>query len=524
MENAVIYARYSSSGQREESIEGQLRDCHDCAQRNGFRVVAEYCDRALTGTSDKRPEFQRMISDSAKGQFAVVLCWKNDRFARNRYDAAIYKAQLKKNGVRIVYAKEAIPEGPEGIILEAVMEGFAEYYSANLSQNVRRGNHESALKLQTVGQRVYGLREGADKRFELDPNTAPIVRRIYEEYAGGKSAKDIIRDLNAAGHRTASGKPFSKSSINHILQNEKYKGVYRYSGVYDEHGIPAIVSPELFDRVQNMIVRHHEAPAAKRDPLDGFLLTGKLFCGECEMMMTGDGGTGKSGKVYSYYICNGRRQHKCKKERAPKQWIEDIIVSDLSQVVQSDEMVNEIADRFMSWQAAQKKDTSELDGMVAKLKQTELAISRNLELVDSGFLSDSVRSHLLDLEAQKADLETCIARERVRISTPVISRDEILLFLLSFRDGDIDDPEYRRFLVDTFLSSAYLYDDGRLIITMNFTGKKNTITRNTAEKAVREGDRLCSSFEQSGAPNAANLNNEVFWLTGILALFRFAQK
>ena len=153
---AVIYARYSSSGQREESIEGQIRDCSEYAERNGITVIGTYEDRALTGTSDKRPAFQRMIRDSERGQFSFVICWKSDRFARSRYDSAIYKARLKKNGVRLLYAKESIPEGPEGIILESIMEGYAEYYSANLSENVKRGNRESALKLQTCGVTCLG--------------------------------------------------------------------------------------------------------------------------------------------------------------------------------------------------------------------------------------------------------------------------------------------------------------------------------------------------------------------------------
>ena len=227
----VIYARYSSSGQRDESIEGQLRDCRAFAAKYNITIVAEYCDRALTGTSDKRPEFQRMIRDSAKGSFSVVITWKNDRFARSRYDSAIYKYKLKQNGVRVLYAKESIPDGPEGIILESVMEGFAEYYSANLSQNVKRGNYDSALKRQTLGQTVYGLRKGVDRRFELDPATAPVVRRIFEEYAAGRPALDIYTQLNEEGFRTVRGNLFNKNSLRRILQNEKYIGVYEFADI-----------------------------------------------------------------------------------------------------------------------------------------------------------------------------------------------------------------------------------------------------------------------------------------------------
>ena len=133
---AVIYARYSSDSQREASIEGQLRDCKDYAEKNGITVVGTYIDRAYSAKTDDRPDFQRMIKDSAKKIFDVVLVWKLDRFARNRYDSARYKIQLKKNGVKLMSATEIISEGPEGIILESVLEGYAEYYSADLAENV----------------------------------------------------------------------------------------------------------------------------------------------------------------------------------------------------------------------------------------------------------------------------------------------------------------------------------------------------------------------------------------------------
>ena len=135
---AVIYARYSSDNQREESIEGQLRECTAYCQKNEITVVRTYIDRALSAKTDNRPDFQRMIKDSAKGLFDVVLVWKLDRFARNRYDSARYKAQLKKYGVKVLSATENISEGPEGIILESLLEGMAEYYSAELAEKVIR--------------------------------------------------------------------------------------------------------------------------------------------------------------------------------------------------------------------------------------------------------------------------------------------------------------------------------------------------------------------------------------------------
>ena len=160
----VIYARYSSERQNEQSIEGQLRECYAYAKAHGLTVVKEYIDRAISGkAAENREAFQQMISDSDRKAFDAVLVYRTDRFARNRYDSAIYKSRLKRNGVTVLYAKEHIPDGPEGILFESLLEGMAEYYSAELSQKLRRGMRESALKCHaTGGNCALGYRIGTD--------------------------------------------------------------------------------------------------------------------------------------------------------------------------------------------------------------------------------------------------------------------------------------------------------------------------------------------------------------------------
>lgn len=515
---AVIYARFSSSGQREESIEGQVRDCTKYAEDQGLSVVATYADRAMSGTTDKRPDFQRMIKDSERGQFQYVICWKNDRFVRDRYDAAIYKAQLKKNGVRLLYAKETIPEGPEGIIFESIMEGYAEYYSANLSQNIQRGNYDSALKRQTLGQNVYGLRKGADKRFEIDPATTPIVRRIFSEYAAGKSSKKIYQDLNAEGYRTQYGNLWQASSIQRILRNEKYVGIYTYKNlIRDDKGIPPIIEKELWEKVQKMLDKNRQAPAAKKTE-GGFLLTGKLFCGRCGALMIGDSGTSRSGHTYEYYTCAKRKNRKsCKKESVRKEWIEDLIVQKLSDIISSDDAINEIADKFMEWQAAQQK-VDPAAALRKELAATHRAIQNNLALVDAGVITDEIKAHLVDLSARKTDLEHGIAM--AEISKPRIEREAIIWFLKSFRDGDIQNARWRIHLVDTFLAAAYLYDDKRLHLVLNYSGEDAEVTMEIAEDAVITGDLLCSSIISSGAPHVVNSNHPsgIFFKDGLLVV------
>ena len=177
---AVIYARYSSDSQREASIEGQLRDCKAYAEKNGITVVGTYIDRAYSAKTDDRPDFQRMIKDSGKKIFDVVLVWKLDRFARNRYDAVNYKYQLEKNGVHPVSAMEPISQGPEGIMVESMLIGMAEYYSAELALKVARGERENALQCKL--QRRCGAvglhhRQGGQAVPYRPGNGSPSCRR-----------------------------------------------------------------------------------------------------------------------------------------------------------------------------------------------------------------------------------------------------------------------------------------------------------------------------------------------------------
>lgn len=194
--NAVIYARYSCDNQREESIEGQLRECRAFAERSNYTLIDTYIDRAMSAKTDNRPEFQKMIKDSAKGQFNAIIVWKLDRFARNRYDSAHYKAMLRKNGVKVVSATEVISEGAEGIILESVLEGYAEYYSAELSEKVIRGMTENALKCQYNGGFVpVGFKIDENKHYQLDELVAPLIQEAFMMYVNGRPIKDIVNFL-----------------------------------------------------------------------------------------------------------------------------------------------------------------------------------------------------------------------------------------------------------------------------------------------------------------------------------------
>ena len=219
---AVIYARYSSDNQREESIEGQLRECMAFAERKGYTVIKSYADRAISGKrADNRPEFQRMINDSAKGEFDVVIVWKIDRFSRDKYDSVIYKSKLNKNGVSVISATEPIDDSPEGKLMESIFEGFSEYYVKDLELKTSRGMTENAIKGKFNGGHItYGYVIDDDKRFQKHETEAPIVAEIFRRYAEGEPIRSIIDDLTSKSV-TNRGKKMTYHFINWILKNRR---------------------------------------------------------------------------------------------------------------------------------------------------------------------------------------------------------------------------------------------------------------------------------------------------------------
>ena len=278
---AVIYARYSSDNQREESIEGQIRECTAYAEKNGITVIKHYIDRALSAKTDNRPEFQQMIKDSEKRLFDIVLVWKLDRFARNRYDSAHYEYQLERNHVKLVSATEPISEGPAGIMVKSMLTGMAEYYSAELSEKVVRGMTENVLKGKYNGGTIpIGYTVDEEKFFQIDPLKAPFVVEAFQRYNDGATMKELMNWLNDSGVTTNRNQKFTYNSIQTLLTNRRYIGENRFKDIVMPDSIPVIIEKELFDSVQDKIAKNHRAPARHKAE-DDYLLTTKLFCGMC---------------------------------------------------------------------------------------------------------------------------------------------------------------------------------------------------------------------------------------------------
>ena len=480
---AVIYARYSSDNQREESIEGQIRECTAYAEKNGITVVKHYIDRAISAKTDNRPQFQQMIKDSERKLFDIVLVWKLDRFARNRYDSARYKTQLKKNGVKLVSATEIISEGPEGIILESVLEGYAEYYSADLSEKVIRGMTENALKGKFTGGAIpFGYTINADRRFEIDPLTAPFAAETFQRYNDGQTMREIRDWLNEKGIKNKRGGPMSFNTIQHMLSNRRYIGELKYRDILIPDAIPPIVSVELFDDVQEKMLKNKKAPA-RRKAEDDYLLTTKLHCGYCGALMFGESGTSRTGEVHRYYKCATAKKHKgCKKKTVRKQWLEDLVVNQTMQLVKDDAAMESIIAKVME---LQNKENTNIPLYEKQLRDAESGIQNMLNAIQAGILTSSTKERLEKLEETKRELEARIAEEK--LAKPKVTEEFIRFWLLRFRKLDMSLKDQRQALVDTFINSIYLYDD-KVLITFNYKEGTQTITFEEAAQAASKGN------------------------------------
>lgn len=517
---AVIYARYSSTNQREESIEGQLRECRRYAERYGFQIIKEYTDSAISGRSDDRPSFQRMIRESESGAFQAVIVWKLDRFARNRHDAAVYRYKLKKNEVKIYSAMENISDGPEGIILEGLMESLAEYYSANLSENIKRGCYDAALHHRVFGKPPLGLKKAPDGTYEIDPVKSPIIVRIFQEYAAGRSLAQIRAGLNADGIRTSRGTEFTDNSFHRILTNEKYIGVYDFQGVRDENAIPAIISRDLWDRVQAMQKRiiprkrhqHEEIPA------EPYLLATKLFCGHCMQPMTGESARSKTGAIFRYYSCNGtksRYRNGCKKKRVPKDWIEAEVIRILMDEILTDEMIEKLADAFEESQH-ENHEAAAIRSQEAQLADVNRKIANINHAIAEGIWSASTADMLRDLESTRAALQESIAALKVR--PPVIPRETVIEYLRAVRAGG--SSHLRDKMIDLFIRRIYLRDDdsGNTIALFELSmdgGNGEPVTR---ECIIEKFEQACQTS------TLCNLNEITMIGTTALIIIRIRQK
>jgi DNA invertase Pin-like site-specific DNA recombinase len=498
----VLYCRYSSHSQREVSIDQQIKECRKFADRNGIEIVKVYDDRAMTGTNDRRPQFQQMLSEAETMAYQYVIVYSLDRFARDRYDSAVYKRQLKQHGKKVLSATENISDDPTGILMESLLEGLAEYYSKELSRKIRRGMDDNAEKCLANGAMPYGYRRGADGKYEIVPEEAQIVQEIFRRVAAGESLASIYGSLNDRGLRTRRGQPWNKGSFGRLLSNVRYTGVYVYKDIHIPDGVPKIIDKEMFDAVQHYLKTKKnprlsgETPMRRRRENGVYLLTGKIFCGKCKGPMVGISGTSKSGSMHYYYVCKTRRAEKtC--DMKPQQ--RDAIEREVAKAIKDHILVDDVIAQLADYTLSTLKDVEE-DGALPKLRakfgEVEVSIGNLITAIEKGVFSEAMQKRLSDLEREKRALGEEIAYEQAK-RQPDVSREDLIALMHLYKDGDIDDKDYQEKLIDAFVVAVYVYDD-HLHIVFSPNAPEVDIDLPTIREADSQSDSR--SYKDSNSP------------------------
>lgn len=451
----VIYARYSCDNQTEQSIEGQLRVCEEYAQKNNILILDTYIDRAMTGTNDNRPDFQRMLKDSSRKEWNFVLVYKLDRFSRNKYETAIHKKALRDNGVKVLSAMENIPDTP--------LEGMNQYYSAELAQKVSRGMRETRNKgYFQGGQLLYGYQLDG-RKIIVNECEAEIVRYMYSEYAKGVYVKDILKDLAAKGI-TYKGRPFVRNSVYNILRNEKYSGVYKHGEEVIANMYPQIVPTELYEKVRAIVNKNK---FGKRSVKADFLLRHKIKCGYCGQSINAESGTTKNGTRVYYYKCNGRKKrlNDCQKSMVRKEVLEELVLNTVMEELNAPETIDNIVSGLLQLQDSRIKTNPALSLLLKEQRQTETGLNNLVAAIERGILSNTTNKRLHELESRQEELERLILIEKSKTAVKVSEQDIREFYEQALR-------EEPKMLINCLIKEIVLFDD-RMEIYFNSPIKKS---------------------------------------------------
>lgn len=466
--NAVIYARYSSENQSEESITAQLRACTEYAHKNGYTIIHEYIDRAMTARSDARPEFQQMIADSRKKAFQAVIVHKLDRFSRDRYDHAIYRKELRKNNVKLMSVLENLDDSPESVVLESVLEGFSEYYSKNLARETRKGLREVALKAQyTGGYRPFGYDIDNDKRYVINPIEAAAVRRIFKACYEQTGYDQLLADFRREGIKTITGHYFAKTAFHAILRNEKYIGTYIYYPegtarqkksvpIKIEDAIPAIIDKNIFWEVQKLMDnRKHTGRLRAKEP---YLLSGLLFCEKCGAPMVGHRSAKKNGYVYYSYECSKNTRNKtCSMNSVNRDAVEKTVCEYIQRLL-SATCVKEIADHLTAnCELINRQNKVEQAELEKELKSLERKMDNTIELLID-MPSDMLKSKLAELESRRQQLQ----HDLKKLDATMFTEKKIDKYIIRTENFSSMSREEKQIFIRKIIKKVTVHEDGHL--------------------------------------------------------------
>lgn len=471
---AALYARYSSDNQRTESIDAQIRAMDQYCKQKHWQVVATYTDEARSGTTDNRPEFLKMIQDSGKGIFDIVLVHKLDRFSRDRYDSAIYKKRLKKNHVTLRSVLERIDDSPESIMMESVLEGMSEYYSRNLGREVMKGMRETALQCKhTGGGTPLGYDLDENRQLIINEHEAEAVKIIFEMFAEGHGYSNIINHLNSLGYKTKRGQMFGKNSLYDILSNEKYTGVFVFNKAAEksdrkrnnhayktneeiiriEGGCPAIISKQLFEKVQRIKARNRRNTGQYHSK-EFYLLTGKIFCGVCGKRIQGNlRFAGERKNRLATYRCDEHRSV-CNNKENNKDYLDAYVVELLRQKIFNKPTLRKRIKAVNNYISKYNTDFDKhYENKKAELEQVTKALSNITDAIEKGIITNALIDRAETLEQQRNELQTQLASLR---QYELLEEGSYMHLIEDFRNMERNTPQFRTF-VQNYIDKIVTY-------------------------------------------------------------------
>lgn len=479
--NAICYYRYSSDAQRDVSIDQQREAAHEYAKARGYHIIKEYDDPACSGTRDDRPAFQRMLYEIEKLRPAYLILWKTDRLSRDRYDAAIAKGRLRKCGVQPVYVAESMPDDDEAtqILLESLYEGMAASFIVSHRKNVMRGMKYNAENAFYNGVKMLGYVGHVNHKYEIDPATAPMVRRIFKKYTEGVPMQKICDSLNNAGQKTVRGNRFTVNSLRNILVNRAYIGEYKFGKTLIPDGMPRIIDDETFQKAQAKLEankRGGKGAIKKLHPeieIEDYWLSGKLYCGLCGGSMQGVSGTSKRGALYYYYSCINYRKHTCTLKYQRKELMEKIVLYTLDDLINNPALRIIIAEKCYAYHQAQNDDNGAYEASIrAQLKDVEGKLNNLVKAIEAGIFNSTTAERMNVLENQKSMLNDALLAEQNRKKCD-LTLNTIVKFLSSLV-GDINNPDTRRRLLEFFIDKIYVYPD-KMVLTFYYTDDRREL-------------------------------------------------
>lgn len=491
MKTAVIYARFSCSKQREASIDDQVRVCSEWCAREGVEVLKTYSDYALSGRTDDRPQFQAMIEAAPESDYIVVYMF--DRFSRNEYDAPMYKRELMMKGVRLVSATESIPDSPEGIIYEKLLEGLAACESRKTSIRTKRGMEGNALKCLYNGDRIYGYAvDPSTHRYIIDREQAAIVREVFERRLTREAVNHIASSLAARGVRTYTGKPCSTTMVSHMLKNERYTGVYIWGDVRVEGGMPAIIDRATWEAAQNVVGIKRRAC----ERFDRFALSGRAVCGACGSNLFGVSGRGASGRKYTYYRC------KCDAKPIPRGWLEATIADAVRGLMRDPSVTAAVARSVEAAVKSRTGDDARLSAARRRRDEAAKGIDNLIAVIERGANVPRLNERLAELQAVLDGAEAELAALH---DADAFDVDDFAAFL---RSGyGLDDET----VLDAFVWQVVVFGD-EVDVALNYDAEPGTPARLKLEPFAYGDARLSGENEKPHVPAVHGVREESGWL------------